>query len=98
VRQHVAEQRIQHGIVNAGLENSFAKIVEHDRSRYAAQLAKGPFMEFGPRAGIRLKGEETHGLPAVTPRKYEQASSPVTAGDGIADHRAGAIVHLGFFS
>jgi hypothetical protein len=40
VRQHVAIERIQSGIVNVRDEHALAQIVEHDDARGAAQPAK----------------------------------------------------------
>ncbi len=48
VRQHVAVQGIESGIVDIGSQHALAEIVEDDNACSAAEPAKGLFMQFGP--------------------------------------------------
>jgi hypothetical protein len=62
VREHVAIQRIQRGIVDIGNKHAFAQIVENDDTGGAAQPAKGALMQFGPDASAGAEGQQTTDL------------------------------------
>lgn len=55
-------------------------------------------MEFGSDACAGLKGEQVHGLAAVAESEHKHASASVPAAVWIADHRAGAVVHMSLFA
>ncbi len=44
VREHVAEERIERGVVDVGREDALAEVVEHDDLDRAAQPAKRPLV------------------------------------------------------
>ena len=48
VRQHVAVQGVESGIVDIGCEHALAKIVEDNNACGAAEPAKSLFMQLGP--------------------------------------------------
>ena len=98
VRQHIAVQGIEGGIVDVGLEHTFAQIVEHHDARGAAETAKGFLVELGPGLGTGAKHQQAYRLAAVAQRHHEQPSASVLATLLVAHHRTGAVVDLGFFA
>jgi hypothetical protein len=48
VREHIAIEGIESGIVNVGDEHALTQIIEHDDASGAAEPAKGSFVQFGP--------------------------------------------------
>ena len=60
VRQNIAIQGIQSGIVDVGSRNALAKVVRnHDPGR-AAQTAKSLFMQLGPHSRTRSEDQQTN--------------------------------------
>ena len=98
VRQHIAVQRIEGGIVDVGLEHAFTQIVEHHDTRGAAQTAKSFLVELGPDLRAGTKDQQAYRLAAVAQRHDEQPSAPVLAALLVAYHRTAAVVDLGFFA
>ncbi len=98
MRQHVAIERIQRGIVNVGGQHAFAEIIEHDDAGGATQPAKSLLVQFGPDARAGAEGQQTNRLAAVAQRQHEQPGAAVLAGVRIAHHGAGAVIDLGFFA
>ena len=60
--------------------------------------AEGLLMQFRPSAGAGLEDEQTDRLAAVAQGQHEQAGAAVLATLRVADHGAGAVIHLGFFT
>jgi len=94
--EHVAIQRIQSRIVDVGFENAFTQVVGHDDLHRAAEFAKSAFMQLGPGARARLKGEQANAFAAVAERQQEQTRAAVLAGIRILDGGAGAVIDLRF--
>jgi hypothetical protein len=88
VREHIAIERVQSGIVNVGDEHALAQIVEHDDARGAAQPAKSSFVQLGPDARTGAEGQQTNRLAAAAQHHHEQPGASVLAALGIAHHRA----------
>ena len=80
VREHVAIERIESGIVDVGDEHALAQIVEHDDAGGAAQSAKGSFVQLGPDARTGAEGQQTNRLAAAAERHHEQPGAPILAG------------------
>src|ERR1022692_302584 len=85
---------VQSRIVNVRDEHALAQIVEHDDARWAAQPAKGSFVQFGPDSRTGAEGQQTNRLAAAAQSHHEQPGAPVLAALGIAHHRAGAVIDL----
>ncbi len=98
MRQNIAIERVQLGIVDVGCQDTFTKIIENDDSCGSAQSPEGLLVQFGPDAGTGSEGEKTDRLAAVTQRQHEQPRTPVFACYRIAHHRAGAVIDLALFS
>ena len=98
VGEHVAVEGIKRGVIDVGDQHALAQVVEHDESNHPAQPAKGLLMQFRPGARARLENEQTDRLAAVAEGQHEEASAPVLAALGVADHGAGAVIHLRFFA
>ena len=98
VGQYVAIERIQSRIVNVGLEHTFSQVVGNHDSGGAAQAAEGLLVQFGPRAGARMKAKKPDALAAETERQHEQTCAPVLAGLCIADHGAATVIDLRLFA
>ncbi len=54
-------------------------------------------MQFGPDAGAGAKGEQAHGLAAITEGHHEQSCAPIFPAFGIADHGASTVIDLRLF-
>lgn len=98
VSEHVAIERVERRVVDVGLQDAFAEIVEHHGASTAAQAAEGLLVEFGPDARAGLEGEQAHGLAAVAEGENKHAGAAVTARVRIADHRPAAVIDLGLFA
>src|SRR6266436_10112759 len=55
-------------------------------------------MQLSPDARTGAEAEQAYRLAAVTERQHKQSCASVFAGLRIADHWAGAVIDLGFFS
>ena len=77
MRQNIAIEGIESGIVNVGDEHALAQIVEHDDARGAAQPAKGSFVQLGPDSRTGAEGQQTNRLAAAAQRHHEQPGAPV---------------------
>ncbi len=98
VREHIAIERIESGIVNVGDKYAFAQvIVNHDASG-AAESAKRSLMQLGPDARTGAERQQTNRLAAAAQRHHEQPGAPILAGFGIAHHRARAVIDLRFLA
>ena len=98
VRQHVAVEGVQRGIVDVWRDHSFAQVVEHDEASDPTQAAEGSFMEFHPEARAGVEGKQTNGFAAVAQCQHEQPYSAVAATGRVTDHGAGAVVDLGLLA
>src|ERR1700732_4483287 len=98
MRQHIAIQGIQGGIVDVGRQHAFTKIVQNYYSRCAAQPAKRLLMQLRPHTRTRTKGQQPNTFATAAKRQYEQPWPPVLARIRIAHHRAGAVIHLALFA
>jgi hypothetical protein len=65
VRQHVAIEWIQRGIVDVGDEHAFAEIVEDDDARTAPETTKSFLMQLGPDASAGAERKETNRFPTA---------------------------------
>ena len=63
VREHVAVQGIERGIVDVRRQDAFFEIVEDDDAHRATEAAKGALVELGPNLCARLPHQQPHGLP-----------------------------------
>jgi len=64
VRQHIAVEWIESGIVKVGGQHAFAQIVQHHQACGSAEPAKSPLMKFGPDACAGTKHQQSYRLPA----------------------------------
>jgi hypothetical protein len=96
VREHVAVQRIERGIVDVRGEDAFPEIVEDDHADRAAEPTKGALVERGPDLRARLPHQQAHRFPRVAQRQHEETRAPILARVRVADHRPLAVIDLGF--
>ena len=94
VREHVAVEGIERGLVDVGPQHALAQVVEDNEGRRTPQPPKRPFVELRPEAGARLPREQADALAAVAEREQEEPRAPVLARRGVADHGAVAVVDL----
>ena len=97
VREHVAIERIERGIVDVGREDAFAQVIEDDHPDGATESAKGPFVQLGPDLRARPPHQQAHRLARAPQRQDKKARATVLPGAAVADHRPLAIVDLAFF-
>ena len=98
VRQNVAIEWVQSGIVYVGRQHAFAQIIQHHQPRGAAQAAKRLLMQLGPDPRTGTERQKPYRLPAVAECQNEQPRAPVLARVGIAHHRTSPIINLGLFA
>src|SRR5258708_15535265 len=98
VGEDVAIEWIQRGIVDVGDEHAFAQVIEHDDARTTTQATKRFLMQLGPDARAGAEAQQAYSLAAVPERQHEQSRASVFARLRIADHRAGAVIDLGFLA
>ena len=67
-------------------------------TRTAPPSRRNGFVELGPSARARGEGQQADALATVAEREDEQARAAVLPGDGVADHRALAVIDLGFLA
>ena len=79
VREHVAVQRIERGIVDVRGEDAFFEIVEDDDADRAAEPTKGALVELGPDLRARLPHQQAHRFARVAQRQDEEARAPILA-------------------
>src|SRR5688572_7806499 len=79
VREHVAVERIERGIVDVWGEDAFFEIVEDDDADRAAEPTKSAFVELGPDLRARLPDQQTHRLARVAQRQDEESRASVLA-------------------
>ncbi len=98
MRQHVAIEGIQSGIVDIGDKYAFLQIIEHHDAGTAAESTKSFLVQLGPDARAGTESQQAHGLAAVAERQDEQPCASIFAGLRITDHGAAAVIDLGLFS
>ena len=98
VREHVAIDGIERRVVDVRREHAFFEIVEDDEARRAAQPAKRPLVELGPRLRARVPDEQAHRFARVAERQDEEPRASVLGRLRMTDHRAVAVVDLRFFT
>jgi hypothetical protein len=98
VRQHVAIEWVQSGIVDVGDEHAFPQVVEHDHARAAPEAPEGFLVQLGPDARTGTEGQEACRFAAAAKRHHEQSGASVFSALGLAGHRALAVIDLGLFS
>jgi hypothetical protein len=77
--------------VNIRNQHALTKVIEHHHPHGPAQPVKSFLVQFGP-------DEEPNRLPAVAESHHEQPGAPILAALRIADHGAGAVIYLTFFT
>ena len=97
VREQVAIERVERGIIVVGRDHALAQIVEHDHAHRAAQAAEGAFVPLGPDLRARAPHEESHRFARVAEREQEEPRAPIFVRRGITDHRALAVIDLRLF-
>jgi hypothetical protein len=98
VREHVAIERVQRGIVDVRLQYALAQVVEHHDPHGAAQPAKCLLVQLGPASRARREGQQADALAAVAQREHEQSRAPVLPRDRMPHHRPGTVIDLAFFA
>jgi len=63
MREHIAIERIEGGIVDVGREHALFEIVEDHDARGAAESTKRALVELGPRLCARLPREQANRFP-----------------------------------
>ena len=84
VREHVAIERIERGVVDVGREHALAQIVEDDDADGAAQPTKRPLVQLRPDLRARSPHQQPHRLARAAERQDKEARAPVLAGAAVA--------------
>jgi hypothetical protein len=93
VEEDVAVELVDRGIVDVGLEDSFAEIVEHDDTDHSTETTKRFLVELGPDARARSEAQQPNRLATEAERQDEESRAAVST-TRIADHRTCAVVDL----
>jgi hypothetical protein len=96
MREHIAKQWTDRGIVGVGCHHAFAQIVQHQCARHSSKPAESFLMQFGPDALARSEHQQSNAFAAVAEREHEQPCAPVLARVRVAHHRTAAVVNLRF--
>ena len=96
--QDVAVQRVERWIVDVGREHAFAQVVEHNHSRCSTEPPKSPLVQLS--SGLRTgpEDQQPNRFAAEAQGQHEQPGAPILPALRIANHRAGTIIHLCFFT
>src|SRR5208282_2086471 len=98
VRQNIAENRIERGIINVWGEHTLLQVIENHDSGATAQPTECFLVELGPGPCTGAERQEAHGLAAIAEGENKQSGASVLAGLRIADRRPATVVDLGFLS
>ena len=98
VREHIAIERIQRGIVDVRGQDALFQIVEDDHADRATQPTKRALVQLRPDLGARSPDEQPHRFARAAERQDEEARASVLPGASVADHRPFAVVDLAFFA
>jgi hypothetical protein len=80
VREHVAVERIEGGVVDIRREDAFLEIVEDDDAHGAAESTKRTLVELGPHLRARLPHQKADRFARVAERQDEESCASVLAG------------------
>src|SRR5206468_3046741 len=94
VRQHVAVERIESGVVDVRREHALTEIVEDDDPHRAAEAAETLLVQLAPAARARGEGQQADALAAVAEREKEEPRAAVLPSDRVAHHRAVTVIDL----
>ncbi len=98
VRQHVAVERIQGGVVEVRREHALPEIVEDDDVAGATKATEGLLMQLAPAACARGEGQQADAFAAVAEREDEEPRAAVLARPRMAHHRAVTVIDLAFLA
>jgi hypothetical protein len=76
MREHIAVERIESGIVDVRDEHALAQIVEDDDAGGATESAKRLLVQFSPDAGAGAEGQQTNGFRAPSGRCRNRPALP----------------------
>ena len=98
VREHVAIERIERGIVDVRREHAFFEIVEDNDAHGAAKPTKRALMQLGPDLRARLPDQQPYRFARVPERQDKKAGASILAGRRVTDHRTIAVIDLAFLA
>ena len=65
MRQHVAVQRVECGIVDVGFEDALAQIIQDHHASHTTQASKSLLMQFRPNLRTGTEHQQPHRFAAV---------------------------------
>jgi hypothetical protein len=92
--EHVGIESVKLRLVDIWLENTLAKIIEHDVLDTAPERTKRLLVEPGPGLGRRLPDHFTKAAAGVPQSHHEKPGSPVVPRHRMPGQRALSIIHL----
>ncbi len=98
MREHIAIERIQRGIVDVRGQDTLFQIVEDDHADRATQPTKRALVQLRPDLGARSPDEQPDRLARAAERQDEEARASVLPGASVTDHRPFAVVDLAFLT
>ena len=99
VREHVAVERIERGVVDVRREHAFAQIVEDDRRATAPPSRRNArSCSSAQTCVLDCQASRRTALRLVAEREDEEPRAPVLAGLRMAHHRPVAVIDLAFFA
>lgn len=98
MRQHVAVEGIECGIVDVGLEHALAQIIQDHHPSHTAQPSKSLLMQLRPDLRTGTERQQAHRFATEAQRQHEQPRTAIFSGMGVAHQWARSVIDLGFFS
>ena len=98
VREHIAIERIQRGIVDVRGQDTLFQIVEDDHTDRATQPTKRALMQLRPNLGARSPHEQPDRFARAAQSQDKEPRAAVLARATITHHRTFAVVDLAFFA
>ena len=98
VREHVAIERIERGIVDVGREHALFEIVEDDHARCPPRRRNARSWSSAQVCALDCHTSSRTDFARVAERQDEEPRAPVLARLRMAHHRAVAVIDLAFFA
>ena len=98
MRQHVAVQRVERGIVDVGFKHALAEIIQNHHASHTPQATKSLLMQFRPGLRAGTEQQQPHCFAAVAQSQHKQPCPAVFPANGIAHQGARSVIDLAFFA
>jgi hypothetical protein len=98
VREHIAVQGVDRGIVDVGFEHTLAQVIQNHQASHTTQASKGFLVQLRPDLRTRAEHQQPHRLAAVAQSQHKQTRATVFPALGIARQGTRSVIDLTFFA